>query len=161
MKYLLDADVFIQAVNAHYQFNLCPGFWDWLDRENQRGQVHSVDRVYAELTAPVALTNWTSARQQNFFLAPDQPVTNAMPTVAQWAQSQPNYTAAARSEFLQAGDFYLIAHALAHGLTVVTHERSAPAAQKRIKIPDACAGVGVDCVDPYEMLVAEGARFVL
>jgi uncharacterized protein DUF4411 len=32
MAYLLDTDVFIQAKNLHYAFDVCPGFWSWLDR---------------------------------------------------------------------------------------------------------------------------------
>ena len=57
-------------------------------------------------------------------------------------------------------DYYLIAHALAHGHTVVTHEVSS-ASTKRIKIPNACIGVGLKCMTPYEMLRVERARFVL
>ena len=29
MSYLLDSDVFIQAKNLHYGFDVCPAFWDW------------------------------------------------------------------------------------------------------------------------------------
>lgn len=29
--YLLDANVFIEAKNRYYGFDLAPGFWDWLD----------------------------------------------------------------------------------------------------------------------------------
>ena len=27
-RYLLDANVFIQAKNLHYGFDFCPAFWD-------------------------------------------------------------------------------------------------------------------------------------
>jgi hypothetical protein len=62
--------------------------------------------------------------------------------------------------FLQVADYYLVAHALAHGQTVVTHEVAAPSI-KKIKIPNVCIGVGVKCMSPYEMLRLERARFVL
>lgn len=62
--------------------------------------------------------------------------------------------------FLQVADYYLVAHALAHGHTVVTHEVAAPSI-KKIKIPNACIGVGVKCMSPYVMLRLERARFVL
>jgi hypothetical protein len=29
-RYLLDANVFIQAKNLHYGFDFCPAFWAWL-----------------------------------------------------------------------------------------------------------------------------------
>ena len=79
--------------------------------------------------------------------------------VSTWAMGQ-SYTPGAVDLFLQAADSYLVAHALAHGMTVVTHEK--PQNSKRIvKIPNACVAVGVQCVSPFEMLRRERARFVL
>lgn len=40
--YLLDTDVFIRAKNQHYGFDLCPGFWNWIDREHVTGKVFSI-----------------------------------------------------------------------------------------------------------------------
>ena len=70
------------------------------------------------------------------------------------------YEPAAVNTFLQVADYYLVARALAHGHTVVTHEVAAPSI-KKIKIPNACIGVGVKCMNPYEVLRLERARFVL
>ena len=53
-----------------------------------------------------------------------------------------------------------IAHAHAQGRVVVTHEIPGTSA-KEIKIPDACIGVGIKCMSPYDMLRIEQARFVL
>ena len=44
MAYFLDADVFIQAKNLHYGFDLCPAFWDWLIAQNRTGQVYRESR---------------------------------------------------------------------------------------------------------------------
>lgn len=41
-----------------------------------------------------------------------------------------------------------------------THEVPADTARK-VKIPNACIGLGVSCMNPYEMLRRERARFVL
>ena len=49
MAYLLDTNVFIQAWNLHYGFDFCPAFWDWLLRENNAGEVYSIERVRGEL----------------------------------------------------------------------------------------------------------------
>lgn len=76
-----------------------------------------------------------------------------------WATEQ-DYQPAAVNTFLQVADFYLVAHALAHRHTVVTHE-IASASTKKIKIPNACIALGVKCVTPFEMLRRERARFVL
>lgn len=79
--------------------------------------------------------------------------------VAGWVQSQ-RYTQSAVSTFLQVADYYLVAQAHAGGYTVVTHEVPS-ASTRRVKIPDACIGLGIKCVTPYEMLRTERARFVL
>jgi hypothetical protein len=62
--------------------------------------------------------------------------------------------------FLQGADYYLVAQALAQGNTVVTHEIPSTST-KKIKIPDACISLRVKCMNPFEMLRRERARFVL
>ena len=93
------------------------------------------------------------------FLPHDQLMIDQLPVVAQWANSQ-RYTPAAVSTFLGCADFYIVAFALAHKYTVVTHERASEST-KKLKIPDACVGLNVKCIRPYDMLRAEGARLVL
>jgi hypothetical protein len=70
------------------------------------------------------------------------------------------YDPAAVNTFLQVADYYLVAHALAHGHTVVTHEVPSSSI-KKVKIPNVCIGLGVKCMTPYEMLRVERAKFVL
>lgn len=160
MKYLLDSDVFIQAKNLHYGLDFCPAFWDWLIDANAKKLVFSTEKVGDEIEAGAdELATWAAARGDGFFLKPDSAILPALATVSSWAAGQ-NYEPAAVSTFLQKADFYLVAHALAHGLVVVTHEVAA-ASTKKIKIPNACIGVGVKCVSPFEMLRHERARFVL
>ncbi|WP_448218276.1 DUF4411 family protein [Endozoicomonas sp. 2B-B] len=36
MQYLLDANTFIQAKNQYYAMDICPGYWDWLERERRK-----------------------------------------------------------------------------------------------------------------------------
>ena len=31
--YLLDTNVFIEAKNRYYSFDLAPGFWEWLEAD--------------------------------------------------------------------------------------------------------------------------------
>jgi hypothetical protein len=62
--------------------------------------------------------------------------------------------------FLQVADYYLVAHALAHGHTVVTHEKAQPSPRK-IKIPNVCIGLNIKCITPFELLRHERARFIL
>jgi len=160
MAYLLDADVFIRAKNLHYGFDFCPAFWDWLVVNNAAGKVFSVEKVGDDVQALAdELSNWAGARGPGFFLRPDAAVFPALAAVSTWAQSQ-HYEPSAVSTFLQVADYYLVAQAHAGKHAVVTHK--IPSASKRkIQIPDACLGLAVKCVTPYEMLRRERTRFVL
>ncbi|MBI4700489.1 MAG: DUF4411 family protein [Deltaproteobacteria bacterium] len=160
MAYLLDADVFIRANNLHYGLDFCPAFWDWLIASHAAGTLFSVEKVGDEVLAvDDELSEWAQARGSAFFLRPDAAAFPALRAVSAWATGK-RYEASAVSTFLQVADYYLVAQALAGGHTVVTHEVPA-ATTRKIKIPDACIGLGVKCMTPFEMLRRERARFIL
>lgn len=160
MAYLLDANVFIQAKNLHYGLDFCPAFWEWLIENNIEGVVFGIKKVGDEIDAVAdELSKWAADRGPEFFLKPDAALLPALGEVSAWANGQ-GYEPAAVNTFLQVADYYLVSHARAHGYTVVTHE-VASLSTKRIKIPNACIGVGVKCMTPYEMLRHKRARFVL
>jgi len=159
-RYLLDANVFIQAKNLHYGFDFCPAFWEWLVTQNAAGSVASIEKVADELHAGEdELSEWALELGEAFFLPPDDHVLPALKTVSEWASGQ-NYEPAAVATFLQVADYWLVAHALAHQCVVVTHEVPSDGTRK-IKIPNVCIGLKLRCVSPYEMLRRERARFVL
>ena len=160
MSYLLDANVFIQAKNLHYGLDFCPAFWEWLITQNTAGVVFSIERVGTEIEAGAdELAQWAATHANGFFVRPDAAILPALGRVSTWTTSQ-GYQPAAVNTFLQVADFYLVAHALAHGHTVVTHE-VASVSTKKIKIPNVCIGLGVRCMTPFEMLRHERARFIL
>lgn len=161
MAYLLDANVFIKAKNDEYGFELCPGFWAWLDQSNAAGIVFSIDAVRDELLGRGdELTDWARAKGADFFLRPDEDVVSNLQRLSAWARGA-DYTDGAKAEFLGSGaDSYLLAHAMAHGHTVVTLEQ-VDQRKSRIKIPEAAIPHNVKCLRPYEMLRIERARFVL
>lgn len=160
MTYLLDANVFIQAKNLHYGLDFCPAFWEWLIASNAQEHVFSIEKVGDEIDAGAdELATWAGQRGAEFFLKPDTALLAALATVSTWVTGQ-NYEPAAVNTFLQVADYYLVAHALAHKDTLVTHEKAQPST-KKIKIPNVCIGLGIKCMTPYEMLRHERARFVL
>ena len=160
MAYLLDADVFIRAKNLHYGLDFCPAFWEWLIASNSEGTVFSVEKVGDEVQALAdELAAWAADRGRSFFLRPETTTLPSLAAVSSWATGQA-YEPSAVSTFLQVADYYLIAQAHAGGHTVVTHEVPS-ASTRKIKIPDACIGLSVKCMTPYEMLRLERARFVL
>ena len=160
MSYILDANVFIQAKNLHYGFDFCPAFWDWLIENNRTNKVFSIEKVGYEIEAgDDYLASWAGKQGLNFFLKPDAQTAEKFANVSAWATTQ-QYEPAAINTFLQVADYYLVCHALAHGFTIVTHEVPTNST-KKIKIPNACVGLGIKFMSPYEMLRREKARFVL
>ena len=160
MTYLLDANIFIQAKNLHYGLDFCPAFWQWLLDNHAAGRVFSIDKVADEIDAgDDDLKEWMRNHGNSLFVKTGAKVAAQLGAVSHWATQQ-QYEPAAINTFLQIADYYLIAHALADGHVVVTHEVSANSF-KRIKIPNACIGLGLRFMTPYEMLRRERARFVL
>ena len=160
MSYLLDANVFMSAKNLHYGFDFCPAFWEWLIHKCNTGTVFSIDKVADEIEAGQDdLSEWAKNLGHVLFRRMPPTLAEQFTQVSAWATSQ-KYEPAAINTFFQVADFYLIAHALAGGHTVVTHEVPKNSL-KNIKIPDACVGRGVRFMTPYQMLRIEKARFVL
>src|SRR5581483_2724180 len=128
--------------------------------QNAKGRVHSIEKIGDELEAGQDdLATWAKDRGDGFFLKPDQGILKSMPTVSTWVKGQ-KYQPAAVNTFFQVADYWLVAHALAHKCTVVTHEIASNGITK-VKIPNVCIGVKVKCMTPYEMLRHERAKFVL
>lgn len=160
MTYLLDANVFIQAKNLHYGLDFCPAFWQWLLDKNAEGRVFSIDKVADEIAAGGdELTDWMRDHGNGLFVKTGAAAAAQFGAVSTWATQQ-QYEPAAINTFLQVADYYLIAHALADKHVVVTHEVPANSV-KRIKIPNACIGLNLHFMTPYEMLRRERAQFVL
>src|SRR6266581_2263683 len=160
MAYLLDANVFIRAKNLHYGLDFCPAFWEWLIERNRAGRVFSIEKVGDEVQAMAdELSDWARPLGDGFFLRPDAMVVPSLGVVTAWANGQ-RYEPAAVSTFLQVADYYLVSQAHAGTHTVVTHEVPS-ASTRKIKIPDACIGLGIKCMTPFEMLRLERERFVL
>lgn len=161
--YLLDSNVFIEAKNRYFGFDICPGFWDWLSERHATATVFSVDAVRAELLrGNDQLADWVGALPRTFFLSPDAVSAPYLAELSRWANDpQQRFLPNAISDFLRSADFLLIGQARQLGFTVVTQERPDPYARKRIVIPVACRYLGVDFIDPFELMRREGLRLVL
>lgn len=159
MRYLLDSNVFIEAKNRYYGFEFCPGFWDWLDQKHREEVVFSVEKVLDEIRGGAdELSDW-AAERPGMFLRPGPTDMDSLRVTSGWANAA-DYTSAAKRTFLEVADSFLVAQAHAADIAVVTNE-VADESRKRIKIPEACAGLDVRCIGPFEMLRLERARFVL
>jgi hypothetical protein len=160
MAYLLDANVFIEAKNRYYGLDFCPAFWEWLVEKNAGEQVLSIEKVGDELAAGTdELAKWAAKRGEKLFRPVDEAVLPSLAALGNWVQGQ-KFRSSAISAFLEDTDYYLVAYAHAHKHVVVTLEVPSDGV-KGVKIPNACIGIRVKFVTPFEMLRQERAHFVL
>ncbi|MGA9452674.1 MAG: DUF4411 family protein [Verrucomicrobiia bacterium] len=158
MAYLLDADVFIQAKNLHYRFDVVPGFWQWLDSANSAGKVMSIKAVRKELLERSdKLSLWCKSRKKMFVDTEDGKTYESLQLLATWVSER--YEPAAQTKFFGDADFRLVGFAHAHNHTVVTHE--IPGYGYDVKIPNACKQMDVPIISPFEMLTVEKVRLDL
>lgn len=158
--YLLDSNVFIHAKNSHYAFDICPGFWKCLVHHGQTGAITSIDHVRRELLMgrkTEDLVVWVKEVLPSSFFqeSGDETTAAAYQEVMLWVHLHPMYLAKYATE----ADGWLVAYAMNHGGTVVTHEESAPDSKREIKLPDVCRQFGVSWTDPFLMLKDLGVQF--
>lgn len=161
MKFLLDTNVFIEAKNRYYAFDICPGFWEWMDSVCET-DVASIVSVRDELVVyKDELAEWAKERKDAaWFLAVDDEDTQGnFAEIVQHVASA-HYTEPAVAKFLDSADSLLIAKARATGATVVTHELPNPEAKKRVLIPDVCNVFDVPYMNTFEALRQFSAKFV-
>jgi len=158
-RYLIDANVFIQAKNFHYRFGFCQAFWEWLIDAHHAGIVFSVDKVRKELNngkKDDPIRAWINKLPESFFIADiaDSQVRQQYAQLMQWNASNTHYLPQAKAEFAGSdeADAFLIAAALAHKFTIVTQEVGNPHRKNKVMLPDAADKFGVESIFIYELL---------
>ena len=107
------------------------------------------------------LAVWAKQKDHTFFLPADALTLWSYQEIISWTY-QENFQDYAKKEFADGADPFLIAHALAYGHTVVTHERLINIGQRnKIKIPAVCQQFSVPCITVFELLKSTGAKFDL
>jgi hypothetical protein len=163
-RYALDANVFIQARQAHYGFDICPGFWRALIQQHEGRRVFSIDKVKSELLAGRdELSAWANdtAPVTFFKKTADQEVIRAFGAMVNWVDGEGQFTAGAKAEFARVADGWVVAYAQVNGHVVVTHEEHSPEARRRVPIPNVCVQFGVAYCNTFEMLRDLGVQFIL
>lgn len=162
MRYLLDANTYIQAKNLYYQMDFCPAYWDWLDLQFQQGVVGSVGMVGRELKdGDDELATWVAARQHHFIDDSDAVTQANFAQIVQSVAAVNHYNPANRDQFLAKADPWLIAKAMSIGAIVVTQEGLVNPSSTKVKVPNICREFNVSCINTYDLLREVKARFVL
>ena len=161
-KYLLDANIFVEAKNRYYGFDICPGFWDSISWQHERSSLYSIDKVGDELKdGNDLLKNWVINKlPAEFFLSTeDTGISKTYGDTLAWVMAQP-FSAAAKAEYAREADGWLIAYAKSKGFALVTHEVLAPDVKRKVPIPNVCKQFGVRCINTFEMLRELNTSFI-
>lgn len=164
-RYIVDANVFVQGKNFHYDFAFCQGFWDWIEVGHNSGVIYSVQKVKDELLRGKngdAARNWALTMPDDFFVkdAGDAAVMTQYAAAMKWAAGSAHYKQQAKNEFADAhrADAFLLACAKAHGYCIVTQEKHNADKTTAIPIPTAALALGgITTVTIFELLRTHAA----
>ena len=132
-RYLLDANILIDASKKYYHFNICPGFWPMLIEQHEAGRVFSIEQVKNEINVPLKKSNAVNPQNEDageydrlvrwvhndtpksFFASCDDLfVPKSYGKIIQSVTSNQQYYDYAKDEFASVADSWLIAYAHAH-----------------------------------------------
>src|SRR5262245_22416177 len=114
-RFWVDSNVFIQAKNLYYAFDIAPGFWNAISESTASGLISSPMMVYNEITkGGDELAQWASiAKSASLFVEPDQSVQQYFGAIAQHVTRNGRYNPAQSALFLKGADAWVVSAALA------------------------------------------------
>ncbi len=163
MLRLLDSNVFIEAKNRYYGFDLVPAFWTWLENQAKAKTLASTDLVYKELKGGTdELADWVKKHKELIFWmkSDSRQVANHVEAIESWAKRREGYRGALNEKFFDGADPFLVGVAAETDSIVVTLEIPVGNNSTKMKIPDACNHLGVLYENTFQMMRSLGARFV-
>jgi len=163
-QYIVDSNFFIQAHRETYPIDVVSSFWHKIKQLASDGKIISIDKVHAEIcdNSSDILSIWCKDNLMKEFFLNSASVTGQYTQVVQAAERRiPAYNKRAKDEFYDAkeADAWLIAHAMALGSTIVTHEVSKPDKIGKVKIPDICNMLGIKTITTIQMFRELGEKF--
>jgi hypothetical protein len=156
LKYVLDANVFMEASRRYYQFEFAKPFWNGLISFSNDGVICSIDKVLEEIQrGDDELKTWAENEYSDHFITTkDDGILQAYSTLVNWAQGQTQYNQNAKDIFMEKdnADTWVLSFALSKKLIIVTHEVFDANIKKRIPIPNVCRNFDIDYCDTFELL---------
>lgn len=162
-KYILDTNIFITAKNKWYPFDLFPSFWNQIIDKAEQGMIYICDEIYNELlSGDDELSLWIKQNKEKFnCLKSDE-----LKTIAAYSEIINNvahnkiFKESAKREFAEVADSWIIAHAKANNLVIVTQETRVDFnCKQRVKIPNICYEFGIEYIDIIEFMRRTNFRF--
>lgn len=138
MRYLLDANIFIESYNHFYHYEIVPSFWQWLQDDKDIFTINSIiDEVYSDHDNLVELIKDIPRANER---------KNSMDEVMEFVgRRYSRFKGFERKVRKAKTDLLLVAVAKRQDFTVVTAEVLAGDESQQIKIPDVCLGADVEC----------------
>lgn len=165
-KYVLDADVFIDAKNRYYAFNLAPKFWSDLILFGSKGRIQSIDRIKKQLEdGNDELAKWVrnGNMAEAFVTSAENDVIAAYREIGAWVQGNSQFVNAAKLTFAGDPDGWLIAYVYAKvkakGNYILVTLETPKMAKTVVPIPNVCNAFGITYKNTFEMLLELGIRF--
>lgn len=153
MKYLLDSNVFIQAKNGPYSFEIAPGFWKWLESLSIEQSFLTIKEVRNELIEyDDELKDWIASFPLSHFIEEDLTIQSNMRVITNYVVTNSAFKPHHKNDFLAKADPWLIATALTRDYVVVTQEKKAGPNTTKVKIPNVCDYFGVKYIDVFELM---------
>lgn len=157
-KYVLDANIFIEASRRYYSFDFGTKFWDFLVEKAKENTICSVDKVLKEIqkgNVNEPLRKWAENEFKDYFFSTENDgVLNIYKEIINVVYRNNNYTQNAKDEFFKEenADAWVIAYAKCNNLIVVTHESINLNSRKKILIPNLCHELNIKYIDTFTML---------
>jgi len=137
--YCFDTSALIQPWNSYYSPDICPQYWEVLEKLAAKGVVFCTQEVKREIQKQDdPLHAWVRERPFLFREITEQVQANLKKVLRTHRELVDD-----KKERSMA-DAWVVAHAMAEKAVVVTKEGFAP---RRIKIPDVCQAYGIGCID--------------
>ncbi|MCP1714506.1 putative nucleic acid-binding protein [Methanocalculus alkaliphilus] len=161
MKYLLDANIFIEAKNRYYSFEIAEGFWEWLALLSDEQSFLTIKEVREEIISSYhddQLEAWLKRFPLQQFIDTDVEIQANQRKIANYILKHEVFSPENKYRFLEKADPWLIATAMAKGYTVVTHESKAGGGTKKVKIPNICEIFDVKYTNIFEVMKAKKVK---
>lgn len=156
-KFIIDANVLISAYRRNYPMDIIPSFWEKILEQAKIQTFFLIDEVLTEiLVGEDELSSWILENIDSFTIlkSDEDIVITEYRTLIQGVMDNPKYRYKAKSDFASVADSWLIAHAKARNLVIVTEEVFDSNSRKRVLIPNVCYDLGVGYINTVAFLRA-------